>query len=487
MGAWLRGLGPNRVAAIVGVVVLVLAGTFSVAAILLSRGATSQAASQPTIAPATPTDTATPTAIPSATPIRFAGILDGVPMSDSEWAARKDLLPIAIMIDNSPDAFPQTGLDRADLVYEAFVEGGITRFMAVYWRQEADLVEPVRSARTPFVIWADELGAMYAHAGEADTFNEANAGGQIQEWGIKDLNAFSGPATAAYYRDTDRYAPHNLVASTIALRAAAARLNYAGPRSVERWLFKADGDGTGSYPDAGGIEVNFEGTRNPWQLVQWHWDPETKSYARYEFGGPQVDGKTKQQLTFKNVVVMTVGEQVVDDSGHVLLDQIGTGKATVFLDGKQIDGTWKKAERQARTRFYDSRGAEIAFDRGSTFIEVIGFGSTVTVTGAAAELPKIPEYVPPPPQPADTTAPDDTSTPPAAPTASASASPSRSPSAIASGTPHASGPTTPRPSGTSALPTATATATNDTPRSPLPTATPATPTTQSPTSATPSP
>ncbi len=461
MGAWLRGLGRTRLAGLLAGVAILVGGGVATAAMLAGRtGSSPAAASLSGGGPANPpVSTPSSTVPPSPTPIRFAGILDGVPMSESEWQSRKDLLPIAVMLDNSPDAFPQAGLDKADLVYEAFVEGGITRFMAVYWRQEADYLEPVRSARTPFLIWVDELGALYAHAGEAVTDNDANAGGQIVEWSIKDLSAFGGPASASYFRDSDRFAPHNLVTGTTALREAGVRLNYTGPPSLARWLFKADGEGTGSYPQAGGVEVDFEGNRNPWQLVQWHWDPKAKVYARYEFGGPHVDAKTKEQLKFKNVVVMTVGSRVVDENGHVLLDQFGTGKATVFLDGRQIDGTWKKADRKARTRFYDRSGAEIAFDRGSTFIEVIGFESTVTVARTAAELPKIPEYVPPPPEPGGTGDSGDATPTPFA-LRSPSPAASKSPSPTASGTPQPAGSASPQPSGTVTAGTGTASATS---------------------------
>ena len=91
----------------------------------------------------TATDVPSPTPTASPTPVRFAGLLDGAWMTEAEWNARKDLRPVAVMIDNNESAYPQSGLDRADLVYEAFVEGGITRFMAVYWSQEAEYVEPV--------------------------------------------------------------------------------------------------------------------------------------------------------------------------------------------------------------------------------------------------------------------------------------------------------------------------------------------------------
>jgi hypothetical protein len=416
---------------------------FAVLAVLAAGGALALALLSPGSSPSGPaadfspttslaTSPPAPTAIPTPTPIRHAAILDGVPMSDDEWEARKDLLPLAVMVDNSPSAMPQVGLDKADLVFEAFVEGTITRFMAVFWRQEANHVEPVRSARTPFVIWVDELGALYAHAGGAQTDNEANAIGQIAEWGIKDLNAFGSGADGAYYRDGSRYSPYNLVAQTPALREAATGMGFAGPSAVEPWPFKADGQGTSGDPAAAGIEVNFRDYRVPWQLVQWHWDETSKAYLRFEGGGPHLDAESKQQLQFTNVVVMRVPWSVVDESGHALLDQFGEGPASVFLDGRVIDGKWMKKDRAGRTRFFDAAGIEIAFNRGPIFIEVVGPESLVTVSPSVEGLPPIPPYEPPPPyvpEPEETPSPTPTSE------ASPSPSPGPSPTGVASKTP----------------------------------------------------
>src|SRR5262249_6545957 len=155
----------------------------------------------------------------------------------------------------------------------AFVEGGITRFMAVFWQNEAPVVMPVRSARTPFVVWASELGALYGHAGGASTFNGANAVGQIYEWGVHDLDAFLPGSDQAYYRSDDRYAPYNLATSTAALRRAAAGLGSDGPSSLASWPFKDDYVGTASAPRVTGMEVDFQDQRYASTVIQWHWDP----------------------------------------------------------------------------------------------------------------------------------------------------------------------------------------------------------------------
>ncbi|WP_322795028.1 DUF3048 domain-containing protein [Tepidiforma sp.] len=388
-----RGLGIIAAAAVAVIAAVAVALIFATR----SSPASEPAGETPTATATRTTPTATATASPTPDTVRFAGILDGVPMTEAEWQARKDLLPIAVMIDNTPNSYPHAGLDRADLIYEALVEGGITRLMAVYWRHEADLIMPVRSARTPFVIWVDELGALYAHAGSATTTNEANAAGQIIEWGIKDLNAFSPGSNAAYYRDTSRYAPYNLATSTGALRQAAVALGLSGPPAVESWKFRNPSDPPASGAPAEGIEVDFSGRRNAWQLIQWKWDPERRAYGRYQFGGPFTDAASGNQLFATTVIVMRTEARVVDDSGHVLLDQFGEGPATVFTGGRAIEGTWRKADRKAHTRFYDRAGNEIAFERGPTFIEVISQTGEFSITASAADLPPLPTYVPPPP------------------------------------------------------------------------------------------
>jgi hypothetical protein len=109
------------------------------------------------------------------------------------------------------------------------------------------------------------------------------------------------------------------------------------------------------------------------------------------------DAVSKDQIRARTVVVMRVPWRVADSAGHVLLNQFGEGEAFVYMDGKAVVGLWKKADRQGRTRFYDAAGAEIAFNRGPIWIEVVGPESAITSTATSAELPDLPPYVAPPP------------------------------------------------------------------------------------------
>lgn len=383
------GLGAV-VAALVGITVAVLAG---------SGGGSADDASEtpsPTVATATATPSRTPTTTPtpSPTPILYSGIFDGVVMTAEEWEARKDLLPVGLMIDNNPAGFPQAGLDKADIVYEAFVEGRITRFLAVFWRQDADFIEPIRSARTPFVIWASELGLLYGHAGSADLPGPACAGCQIREWGILDVDSFR-TGSGTYYRDTQRPAPHNLVTTTQRIRDAGAIFGYFGPPTVEPWLFKDDFEDTEAAEAVGGIEVLW-GPRNfSRHIVQWHWDEPSNTYLRFTFGVAHTDALTAEPLRFKNVVVMVAPWRHADSAGHVTYEQYGTGPATVFLDGKVIPAEWRKADRTSRTRLFDLEGNEIRFNRGNIWVQLIGPGEQVTTASAAGELAALPPYTPP--------------------------------------------------------------------------------------------
>lgn len=338
--------------------------------------------------PTLPGRTATPGPTVALT---HSGLLDGVPMTEAEWNERSQFAPIAVMIDNHADAYPHYGLEQADVIYEALVEGGITRFMAVYWRQEADRIEPIRSARTPFVIWASELGAWYSHVGSAETDNAADAAGQMVWWNITDLDESIPGQEVAYYRDHDRYAPHNMATSTEDLRDLGDWLGFDVAEYPEQWLYKENGQGTANLPDAGGIEVNFSSQRLFYGVTQWHWDSKSNTYLRFANGGPAEDAETGKQLSAANVIVMAAQSYELETT-HVVYEQIGEGPVQVFLDGKVIEGTWRKPDREARTRFYDRSGKEIALNRGRTFISLVPLDALVEYAPTVAGLEPFPVY-----------------------------------------------------------------------------------------------
>src|SRR3990172_6835138 len=163
---------------------------------------------------------------------------------EETWVKRR---PLGVMVENHLDSRPSLGLSRADVIYEAVAEGGITRFLAIFLCQDAGDIAPVRSARTYFLDWVLEYDASYAHVGGANTPGPADALGQIRVYGIRDMDQF-GLGFPTYWRGTDKLAPHNVHSTTKKLWEAAEKRGY-GPeddkgnlweKSFTQWKFKDD-------------------------------------------------------------------------------------------------------------------------------------------------------------------------------------------------------------------------------------------------------
>jgi len=313
-------------------------------------------------------DNATP-----AKPVLYQAPLDGV-MTDLDSSKRH---PLAIMVENHSDARPQAGLNKASIVYEAIAEGGITRFLAIYGTQESDQVGPVRSVRTYYIDWARGYEAYLAHVG-----GNIDALDKIQAEKVLDLDQFRYPAP--YWRDTSfRVASeHTMFVSTPKLRTVAADNKYSTANNFNVYKFKdnptTDSPEGKALPEAQKINVNF-GNAN--YNVAFDFDKKTNSYNRSIAGKADLDRITSEQVTAKNIVVMTVKRQAtvtkINEQGWNMTI-IGEGVAKIYIDGKEIIGTWKRNSATNREIFYDETGQEVTFNRGKLWICVIPPEATVT-------------------------------------------------------------------------------------------------------------
>ena len=340
-----------------------------------STGAPSSGAA-PTIEPATEQFSAEVARAPGP---RLAP-LTGLPISDEDPSPYRR--PLAVMIDNIIDATPQSGLDKADVVIEALVEGGITRFMALYQSRDAEVIEPVRSARTPFLHWVMEYDAIYTHVGSSTLEGPANAGQQIEEWNIADLdlNTEVGPwfSVKPYDRNPARRAPHNVLTSSQRLRSEAAARGYENETAVSAWQFHPEAASLAPGTPAGSFNVRF-GALSPRFVVRWDWDAGSGSYLRSQFGAPQFDAFSGARLASPNVVVQYAAAEVVSSKGHVLIEVVGEGRAQVFRSGEVVEAVWRKSDSGPRTRFYALDGSELSFVPGPTWIEVVDLSGGATV------------------------------------------------------------------------------------------------------------
>lgn len=331
---------------------------------------------------------------PSA-PKTEASPLNGVLYSKEQMTYLSKRRPLGVMVENHTEARPQSGLSSADIVYEAVAEGGITRFLAVFWGVFDDFVTgPIRSARVYYLDWILEYDALYAHVGGANTPGPADALGQILELGIKSLNQFS-VGFPTYWRDYERLerrvATEHTVYSTVdklwekAKERGWEAIDDEGKAWDENfisWKFKEDAPLL-KRPENARIEFNFwEGYGE--YLVRWEYDKSTNSYKRLNGGDVHKDFNNKQQLAAKNVVILFVTERSANDdypgNVHLLYGIVGQGKAMVFRDGEEIIGTWTKGKKTARTIFYDQKGGEIEFNRGPIWIEILPIGTEVNIS-----------------------------------------------------------------------------------------------------------
>lgn len=314
------------------------------------------------------------------------------------WRERR---PLTVMVENHEESRPQSGLSASDVVYEAVAEGGITRFLAIFYCEavaKESILGPVRSARTYFLDWASEYGKypLYVHVGGANTPGPANALGQIEDFGWggpdgNDLNQFA-IGFPTFWRDYQRLGhevatEHTMYTTTEKLWAVAKKRGWTnlGPEgddwqdSFENWLIEEKEPETMGNTEK--IEFNFwEGYKD--YEVRWQYDSERDEYQRFNGGKAHTDLNNKQQLTAKNIIIQFAQEFSANDGYqgniHLLYKNEGTGKALIFKHGEGIEGTWQKDDRISRTRFFDKFGEEITLAAGRVWIEIVPIGMPVS-------------------------------------------------------------------------------------------------------------
>lgn len=285
--------------------------------------------------------------------------------------------PYAVMIDNHPDAYPQVGLDRAAVVFEALAEFGVTRFMAIYapgLTPDALRIGPVRSTRLYFAQWASGFHALYAHAGGSPQ-GLALVESTDQ---LINLDALHKNDTAFFVRSGDRVAPHNLYTGSDALaRAATAHDSSDFAHPDVGFLFKTDAP-EAQRPRAQQLGYFFIYKQDS---AGWDYDPKTNGYLRLRRDRPARDAATGGQLWTKDVVVMEVRESLIvgDEKGRIEQAVIGSGRARVFMDGAMREATWRKDDAAAPLGFYDDAGAEIRLNAGPVWIVALPSLDNLTV------------------------------------------------------------------------------------------------------------
>jgi hypothetical protein len=333
--------------------------------------------------------------------------------------AQKDLWltkrPILAVIENHLDSRPQSGLSKADVVYEAVAEGGITRFLAVFYCGIADnnyIIGQIRSARVYFINFALEYGKnpLFVHWGGANNICNNCPGGVKPRGDIdprvdaykllekvgwvngrygNDMNGATNTGYPALFTDDRRMnlaTEHQKVGSTDKIYEEATKRGFdyndsdgnAWDENFTSWKF-VDGKAISS-PKYTSVAFRFwDGVLSDDYTVEWKYDAANNKYLRSNGGKEHTDLESGEQISAKNIAIVYAKEETgIDNEHHNLYTVTGKGDAMVFQNGDVISGTWEKTTATDRLMLLDENGDEISFVRGQTWIEILPKGNEVT-------------------------------------------------------------------------------------------------------------
>jgi hypothetical protein len=276
-------------------------------------------------------------------------------------------------VENLPQARPQFGLSTADVVYEEPVEGGITRFIVIYQCHDASRIEPVRSGRLidPDIVRQYGAHPLFAYAGAIGPVVT-----KVDSSSLVDVGIYRAPLSA-YWRDADRYAPHNLVSDTAALYAAGDAQH--APPTPPPPVFEY---GTlPAHSGAASVSINYL-----FSDLTWTWRARPAEWVRSYAGAGLANRGEGGDITATNVVVMKVvmyPSPYVEDATGIHENELaltGSGPAMVFRNGAVVTGTWVRPSLNDDTRFINAAGHSIPLQPGVTWVELVPTTVSVTVT-----------------------------------------------------------------------------------------------------------
>lgn len=274
---------------------------------------------------------------------------------------------LAAKIDNHPRARPQIGLDRTDIVFEELVEGGLTRYVAVWHSDVPAEIGPIRSIRPMDPDIVSPLGGIIAYSGGQQRFVDMMRATNV-------YNAIHGQSdtNSVMYRGRNAPAPHNVIVKApelIAQHADLAAPPQLFPFAASAATATAAIDGT---PAASAAMV-FGSLASP----SWSWDAASSTWLRTMTGGAPDVAASGTRLSAVNLVILRVPVAVIQDIPTTQL--IGSGQAWVLTGGKALAATWSKSERTGLIRIVDANGLAVRLAPGNTWVELVPTSGSVTI------------------------------------------------------------------------------------------------------------
>lgn len=285
--------------------------------------------------------------------------------------------PFAVMINNAPAARPvQSGLQDAYIVYEIIVEGGITRYMALFLDQNTARIGSIRSSRHYFLDYALENDAIYVHCGyspqaRADFsklgVDRIEAGTSSNSWRDKELRSQGYAYEHTLFTSIEKL--NNNVGKKRTKRNNDLLLNYT--------VDEVDLSKMENAKPANEVLIKYSNVNK----TGYTYDAENKVYKRTVNGKEHFDYVTKNQYTVKNIITYQVKNTTIEGGGkgRQTIDNIGSGTGYYITDGYAVPITWTKPSRKSQTVYKYTNGEEIKFNDGNTFIQIQPTNQELTI------------------------------------------------------------------------------------------------------------
>lgn len=281
--------------------------------------------------------------------------------------------PVAVMIDNQGSkVLPQGGLDRAQIVYEVIVEGGLTRLMPIFWGTKPEMIGPVRSARDYFLDYIMEYDAIYVHVG-----GSPQSVADIKKLNINDVDGMRVGNDVIWDLTKDKGNWQDSYTSMEAL------LNYALTRKYKTTTdrkFPFTYSTADILPESGqpamGITLKY-----PSMTTKYEYDGTTGTYKRLRQGKAHIERVSGKQLEAENIIIQFVPNYDIkgDKAGRQEMNTTGSGNGYFITSGKAIKLKWTKESRNAQTKYSDESGKPIQLNRGQTWIQIMPMTAKVTI------------------------------------------------------------------------------------------------------------
>lgn len=292
--------------------------------------------------------------------------------------------PIAVMINNHYKARPyQSGLQDAYLVYEIIVEGGITRYMAVFKDKDTERIGSVRSARHDYLDYVWENDAVYVHWGWSP-----QAESQINQYKVNNLNGITYEGVY-FFRDNSLKVDyeHRGFTSMELIKKGIAKRGYSDQSTKDTLLnYSVDNIDLSKLEESEAADEVIIPYSNS-ITTSYKYDAKNKVYLRYVNNKEHTDYVTKEQYTAKNIITYKVSNQTIkgDDKNRQELDTVGSGSGYYISNGYAVPIKWEKKDRKSQTVYTYMDGSEIDVNDGNTYIQIQPASKKLTINGPKVE------------------------------------------------------------------------------------------------------